>query len=84
MLFSKYKLFNRYFCNNCGHWFRTGCYSKKEELECKDLYDDICPRCGAITFEWYQVFFYYFYKLFHKSAHEKKLLKNYKKHKKNS
>lgn len=62
--FSRYKLFNRYFCCNCGHWFRTGCYTKEEECsELKELYDDICPRCGADANEWWICFAVYWDKI---------------------
>lgn len=86
MMFSKWKIFNRYFCNNCGHWFRTGCFLPNEENipESKELYDDICPRCGALVDEWYQFIPYFFYKLLHKSRHKKLLEKKYRKYKKNS
>lgn len=83
IVYFKWKIFNHYFCNNCGHWFRTGCYTKEEEQdsECKRLYDDICPSCGALSVPWYYCFNYFFYKLFHRSAHKKYLEKQYKKSK---
>lgn len=40
---------HRYFCDNCLHSFRTGKFSRFDS----QLYDDVCPNCGAIglTFE---------------------------------
>lgn len=83
-MFSRWKIFNRYFCNNCGHWFRTGCYTKEEEKnpQCKELYDDICPKCGALSVEWYYFFDYLICRILKKSAHIKRLEKKYKKTKK--
>lgn len=55
---NKYKIFGYYFCDNCGHWFKTGCFlpGEKEDPEARLLYDDICPRCGAPSGAWYQCF----------------------------
>lgn len=82
-VFSKWKIFNRYFCNNCGNWFRTGCFTKEEENnpECKEIWDDICPKCGALSVEWYHYPSYLVHKVFHRSAHTKWLEKKYKKSK---
>jgi len=39
------KIFGKYMCLNCGNRFKTGAFcNDKEEIE---LYDDICPYCGA-------------------------------------
>lgn len=85
MFFSRWKLFNRYFCDNCGKWFRTGCYSKVEEQdpECKGLYDDICPRCGALVGYWFGCFRYFFTRK-GKSAHRKRLEKLADKHRRDN
>lgn len=58
---NKYKIFGYYFCDNCGHWFKTGCFlpGEKEDPEARRLYDDICPKCGALVEEWYQCFPWY-------------------------
>ena len=39
----------RYFCENCGNFFCTGKFDKNDH----EMYDDVCPYCGAIglTFE---------------------------------
>lgn len=39
----------RYYCENCDTTFRTGKFSKSDS----EIYDDICPNCGApgIDFE---------------------------------
>ncbi len=81
---TRWKIFGYYFCNNCGKWFRTGCYTKDEELdpECKRLYDDVCPKCGALVYEWWQCFPYIFWKIKGESAHVKKLQKRYRRYKK--
>lgn len=57
-MIKQYKLFGRYFCDNCGHWFKTGCFlpGEKDDPEAVLLYDDICPKCGALVGEWYQCF----------------------------
>lgn len=57
-MIKQYKLFGRYFCDNCGHWFKTGCFlpGEKDDPEARRLYDDICPKCGAMVGEWYQCF----------------------------
>lgn len=64
--FSKHKIFDRYFCCNCGKWFRTGCYfeEEREDPELKSLYDDVCPKCGANADEWWRCisFFYHWLK----------------------
>lgn len=46
------KLFGSYHCLNCGNSFKTGKFS----ADYLDVYDDICPYCGAPAdetfFEW--------------------------------
>lgn len=34
----------RYFCPNCLRLFRTGKFNRFD----LDVYDDVCPNCGAI------------------------------------
>lgn len=34
----------RYFCSNCLRLFRTGKFSRFD----LNIYDDVCPHCGAI------------------------------------
>lgn len=34
----------KYYCDNCGHLFVTGRFSRSELKE----YDDVCPWCGTI------------------------------------
>lgn len=57
----KYKLFGHYFCDNCGKWFKTGCFlpGEKESPKARALYDDIYPKCGALVSEWWQCFPWY-------------------------
>ena len=33
----------KYFCPNCNHTFLTGKFDRAD----RDIYDDICPYCGA-------------------------------------
>lgn len=65
MIFNRYKIFGHYFCDNCGSWFRTGCYSKEERAnkECRELRDDICPYCGTPSAEWWTCFGLYWVRL---------------------
>ena len=37
----------RYFCPNCLRLFRTGKFSRFD----LSLYDDVCPYCGAIGYD---------------------------------
>lgn len=39
------KLFGRYCCANCGKLFRTGKFDEDD----LDIYDDVCPYCGALA-----------------------------------
>lgn len=41
------RIFGKYMCLNCGERFRTGKFSNND----LDVYDDICPYCGALADE---------------------------------
>lgn len=51
------RLFGKYMCLNFGNRFKTGCFEDElESEEARELYDDICPNCGApadeTLYEW--------------------------------
>ena len=33
----------KWFCDNCGYFFNTGKFDKKDN----EIYDDVCPMCGC-------------------------------------
>lgn len=58
--------FHRYFCGNCGKIFKTGKFHKDD----LDIYDDVCPYCGALACTALEYLDCLWYKLWHRKENK--------------